>query len=373
MDKDKNVFQIKRVDNEIKKLSGADSVIGKISTQSLSDYDEFLVTAEKDIPRPAPQITVGGAPFAAKGNISGIVAPPKGAKTAIGNVIAAAGLSDNGTVEDFPEICGDPNYGHKAVIAIDSEQGEADQQDNIRAMLRRARIAATPDYYRAYNIRKLKLDDYEKITKTICELCAEKFGGIHMILIDGGADFIPSVNDEEAANRIIQFFVHLAIQYDCAVIIIIHQNPGSEKERGHLGSEFQRKSYGTLAIKREGDLFTLESKRMRKAGNGDVPIINFKYSKEKGYHVQVGGQDNEKVKAEKEMRRIGGIAVDAFSAVGSWNHDLAVSVLMKNTSKGETTCKTMLKNMLGWGFMAKDDNGIYRRVNEGQRGSTGFN
>jgi len=349
------------------------NVVSLHAHRTLEDFDELRITAEKDIARPAPLITISHASFAAKGNISGIVAPPKGAKTAIAGVLAAAGISEDGTVDGFPDICGDPNSDKKALIAIDSEQGEADQQDNIQAMLRRARIKVTPNHYRAYNIRKLKLDDYEQVTKEICELCAERFGGIHMVIVDGGADFIPSVNDEEAATRIIQFFVHLAIQYDCAVIIIIHQNPGSEKERGHLGSEFQRKSYGTLSIKREGDLFTLESKRMRKAGNADVPLINFQYSKEKGYHVQVGGQDNEKLKAEKEMQRVKIIAMEVFSAVGTWRGDPAVSLIMKHTSKGETTCKTMLKNMLGWGFMTKDDDGNYRRVNEGQRGSIGVN
>jgi hypothetical protein len=341
--------------------------------KQLSDFDHLLVTKEKDIPREEPVITICGASFAAPHNISMISAAPKGAKTAVNNVMVSCSISEDGEANGFPDIKAKINTEKKAVVLFDTEQSEADQQYNVSTIVRRAGLDQTPDHLRCYNIRRLDFKAYKEATDTICSLCAEKFGGIHSIYVDGGADYIASVNDEEQSTEIIQWFTHLAIRYDCPVIIVVHQNPGGNKERGHFGSTGQRKCYGLIEIIKEGDTFTLQPKMMRRAGNTDIPLVQFSYSAAQGYHVQVDVPDKEMAKAIREREHLKEVASKVFPAMTSFSHKDSISRIMDTTNKKHSSAKTMLQNMVGFQYIEKGVDGNYRlnitKVNLGQNGS----
>lgn len=337
----------------------------------LSDFDSLLVTAEKDIPQDEVIIEIAGAKFATQNNISAISAAPKGAKTAVMNGMVSGSISYDGAVAGFPSIQVKPNIEQKAVIVLDTEQSMADQQHNVRTILKRACLDRTPDFLRCYNITQLSLDTYQEKTKLICELNAETFGGIHSIYIDGGADFIASVNDEEQSSGIVKFFRSLSITYRCPVVIIVHQNPGSDKERGHFGSDLQRKIYGLLSIEKKGDIFSINGKMLRRSGNNDVPVINFQYCKESGYHVQVDAEDQEAAKDHARRQKLEQIAQEVFKPLQSFKHVEAYSAIMQHTNKRMTTCKTMLNDMVGFGYVVQGPDKLYR-VNSQNR-STGQN
>jgi hypothetical protein len=63
-----------------------------------------------------------------------------------------------------------------------------------------------------------------------------KFGGVHSIWLDGFADFVQSVNDEQEAFGLVRFLHSLAVTHQCPIIGVVHLNPGDTgKSRGHLG------------------------------------------------------------------------------------------------------------------------------------------
>jgi hypothetical protein len=327
---------------------------------TLADFDNLLITAEKDIPADEVVIEIAGAKFASQNNISAISAAPKGAKTAVMNAMVAGSISDDGEVKGFPDIQVKPNIDKKAVICIDTEQSQSDQQYNVKTILKRSQQSATPEYLRCYNFTQLDFVSYQEKVSTICELSAIHFKGIHSIYIDGGADFIASVNDEEQSKQIVQFFRHLSLRFTCPVIVIVHQNPGSEKERGHFGSELQRKIYGLLSIEKKGDMFLLNGKMLRRSGNGDVPVINFQYNQEHGYHMQVEAEDQEAAKDLARRQKLELIAQEVFKPFVSYREVEAYSAIMQHTSKGKTTAKNMLYDMEGFGFIEKGTDKLYR-------------
>ena len=47
----------------------------------------------------------------------------------------------------------------------------------------------------------LSLNEYRDFTSNVCELSCKEHNGIHLIVLDGGADYIKSVNDEAEAKR----------------------------------------------------------------------------------------------------------------------------------------------------------------------------
>lgn len=332
------------------------------SSNNLLEFDTLRITAEKEIPNPDPTVKIGDASIACPGNITAISAAAKAGKTALINVLAAGAISKTGNIDGFDHLSVIPNTNSRAVIIIDTEQSSSDQQYNVNTIIKRARFDTTPDHLQAYNIRQVKFVEYKGITESICNACASEFGGIHMIIIDGGADYIPSVNDESAASEIIQYFTHLSIRYECPVIVVIHQNPGSDKERGHLGSEIQRKCYGLLTISKQDDISTVSPKIMRKAGNSDVPEINFRFCKEKGYHIQVDPIESDSIKAQKSSAKLREIADRTFAPLSAIKYKDAVAIIMENEGKGERTAKSLISKLISFGLIKKHDDGSYRLV-----------
>jgi hypothetical protein len=337
----------------------------------LEDFDSLLVTVEKEIPQDEVIIEIAGAKFASQNNISAISAAPKGAKTAVMNGMVAGSISCNGAVAGFPDIQVRPNDEQKAVIVLDTEQSMADQQHNVRTILKRAGLQNTPEHLRCYNITQLNLGDYQEKTNLICDLNAQRFGGIHSIYIDGGADFIASVNDEEQSSGIVKFFRQLSIKYQCPVVVIVHQNPGSEKERGHFGSELQRKIYGLLSIEKKGDIFSINGKMLRRSGNNDVPVINFQYCKEHSYHAQVDAQDQDAAKDAARRQKLEEIAHRVFKPFTAYKEVEAYEAIMQHTNKGKTTAKNMLYDMKGFGYLVQGPDKLYRVITPDR--STGQN
>lgn len=335
---------------------------GVVRFSSLGDCEPFRITKEKNIAHPEPTITINGAAVAAPGNITGISAASKAGKTAVGGMILAGAISKTGQA-DIPEgIKVEPNINGFAVIHADTEQSEPDHQDAHIATLKRAGLEDTPDYYLAYNKRELRLEEYQPFMNCICEGAIEKFGGIHLIVIDGGADYIADVNIAEEANGIVRYFIHLSIKYNCPVVIIIHQNPGSDKERGHFGSELQRKCYGLLTITKEGDISTLQAKIMRKAGNGEIMPISFMYDKVLGYHCQVDQPDKETVKDAKNMARVKMVCEKVFAPPKAFSFTESIARIMQEMNKSKATARRILEDGEGMGYITKGVDKNYRLV-----------
>ncbi len=142
----------------------------------------------------------------------------------------------------------------------------------------------------------------------------------------------------------------------------MHLNPNSDKERGHFGSQLQRKCFGLLTIEKEkgSDISTLIPKAFRKAGNGDVHPVHFIYDKEKHYHVQVDAPDSETEKAAATVVKHKNIAKEVFTGQTSYSYTDAVKRIMQHTNRKERTAKEMIKDMAGWEFIIKGEDGNYR-------------
>lgn len=329
--------------------------------QSLTDsglerFSHLRVTAEKDIPVNTPVITWSGAGVASRGNITAISAEAKAGKTAFTGVLLAGAIGQ--AIDGFDEIEVKQNTTQLAVIHLDSEQSEDDQQHNIKTILARARRQSTPDYLLSYNIRQLGINEYRQITDDICRAASMEYGGVFLIVIDGGADYIKSVNDEEQATGIVEYFTHLSIKYDCPVIIVVHLNPNSTKERGHLGSQLQRKCYGLISIKKDGDTSIAEPKIMRRARLSELQPIHYTYCRTKGYHVQIGTPT--KATNSTKIKMIEETISNVLTPLDSVQYMDLVRKLLGATACSEATAKRHISVAEANKWIAKGDDGRYR-------------
>lgn len=334
----------------------------------LADFEKFRVTKEKEVPPTTPIAFAGAAPILAPGNITPVTAEGKAGKTAATSVFIAGSISQIGNAELFNDLTIEPNTEGRAVIHLDTEQSESDQQYNLNKVLERAGMKKTPEHYLSYNIRTLPLKEYQAFTNGVCQAAHDQFNGIYLIVVDGAADYITSVNDEAEANAIISFFISLSVQYNCPVLLVIHLNENAGKNsdtmpRGHIGRQAIRKGYCQLNITKDGDISSLQVLRARKAGS-DTPLICFKYDKEKGYHVSVDAdsitQAKQTEKEQAKRKNAQRIAEKLFAPPKALRYTDAISQIMADTSKSKPTAKRLLEDMEGWQIINKAEDGFYR-------------
>jgi hypothetical protein len=325
--------------NEVETDSHAEAEPSK-----LEDYEYLRITDKTIIPYPVPILKINGDRVATPGAIVTVSGQPKSGKSAFTGIVVAGAISTNGEIDGLPGVEVLPNEDCKAVIHCDTEQDRYTHQYNHKTILKRAGFDSCPDYFLSYNIRQLDLSQYQPYVNDICEAADLKFNGIHSIFIDGGADFIKSVNDETAAFEIVDYFDKLAQTYNTAIFVIVHTNPGSEKERGHLGSQFQRKSTGILSVKKEGNISYLDPKLMR--FTSETAKIQFKYDKEKGYHVQCNeNEDSEDAKAIERLEKVKQVCESVFSGQRSYEYGSAVDAIMRQTKRSVSIAKSMFTDM----------------------------
>lgn len=330
---------------------------------SLSNYEHLRITDRTEIPETPPLLTIYGEVVAAYEEITTITGAPKSGKSAFENTLIAGSICENSEVTDFFEgVEVLPNSHKKAVVHLDTEQAPRKHQLNLKSILKRAKLTTCPDYYLSYNIRKISINDYKDVTSAICEEAFVKHKGIHSIWIDGGADYIVDVNDPTKAYEVVKFFIDLAQKYHTAVVIIIHTNPGSDKERGHLGSQIQRKTGGTILVKNDGEISTIVLKEMRYGGK-DIPQLMFKYDKEKGYHVGCGTKTDASdpdSKAKKKIDDAWLICKKIFSGQLSFTREKTIDKIMVQKACQTRTAAGTFALMTAADMISKGTDDNYR-------------
>lgn len=309
----------------------------------LKKYNYLQITDSTAIPAPITIIKIGGESISTQGNVTTVSGAPKSAKSAIASVFIAGAIAE-GEYDGFDglEVL---QCNGKAVLHFDSEQARHQHQKNLRTILKRVKLNSCPPNLLSYNIRQEEIEKYKSITEEIFFAASKKFGGIHLAVIDGGADYIRDVNDPDTSNDLVKFFEDLAIKYAAVVIVIVHLNPNTEKERGHFGSQLQRKSESILTVRKQGEVSSLEPKLLRCAG--DLPLIQFAFDKQKGYHVYCGVKQpvDENLKDIERINELRKVANDVFAPPLSLSYDEAIKSIMKYTRKGETVSKNRFKEM----------------------------
>lgn len=342
----------------------ADDLRNELNATNTGDpWESLRITDATPIPPPVPVITINGETVAIEGGLCTISGMPKSGKSAFTSMILAGAIS---TTHGTPLLDGmvvAANTDKKAVIHFDTEQARHKHQYNHRTILKRAGLDSCPPYFRSYNIRQYSFTEYKKITDEICEAAAKAHGGIHLIVIDGMAEYISDTNDLEQSKDIAMYFMNLSERYSTAIIGIIHTNKNSNTERGHLGSEVQRKSDSVIRITAEGDTSFLEPVYLRYAGKGDIPRISFRYDKEYGYHVGSGvlpPKDETDRNAIKDLEKI----CDAiYGGQKAYAYKEAITAIMEYTGKGETFARKFQAKLNDYEMIIKDKDGRRWRIN----------
>lgn len=241
--------------------------------------------------------SLAGIPIATPGNLVGIYAQAKAGKTAFVGAAIGATFTESQNC-DFLGLAG-ANPKALAVVHLDTEQAPADHWRVVRTAMRRAQIESAPTWLHSYATagwspreRLIALPRMLRIAKAEC-------GGVHSVMLDGLADFINDPNAGDECFPFIDSLQALAVEYDCPIFTILHLNPGSEKSRGHLGSQLERRAETNLILDRDPDSgrTVVYSTKQRRAPilKADGPC--FRWDDKEHMHVAV-----ETVRSERDAQ-----------------------------------------------------------------------
>ena len=243
--------------------------------------------------------TVNGSAVCTEGNLTTITAAAKSGKSATCSAMVSAVVTTRPMDADTLGFRSRNPEG-RAVIYLDCEQSPHDAWQLVDRMRRRARAEAMPPWFFCYSLAGLSPHEALQFARDAFADARDECGGIHSLIVDGAADLVNDPNDAGECNPLVAELHDMAIRNSCCIVSVIHFNPGTEKARGHLGSQLERKSESNLRLEKDGEAVVLYSEKQRRA-----PILKergprFAWSDEAGMHVSVGSVGEERRSAVRE-------------------------------------------------------------------------
>jgi len=317
------------------------------STRSLFDkLQAFKFNPEKLAPPKEPLLLLKDIPVLYTGNLLTLVGHDKSGKSHVEAAIAKA--TSEGT-RHLGFTCSDVGR----IAYIDYEQ----DRNDFESLLLRAGCNA--EKVAGYHLSGQSAKDAK--AALIAILKGEH--NLKAVLIDGFADLLGSVNDEEQAIELVRDLMAAANKYEVAIIGVLHLNPGSdEKSRGHLGSQLGRKSQTVLQIKQGKDgsrvLFT---QRARKRSIPEAQGVRFAWCNESKGFVEMEGTPGEIKQANKvedftRMLR----DIEAETGMLAWKFTELKKAIEKAEGVSDRTARNRIKDMIEAKLLKHDSTrGIY--------------
>jgi hypothetical protein len=181
--------------------------------------------------------------FGTFGNFSVIGGKGKARKTFFISALIGSALAGNKILN----ICS--NFNDKKIVFFDTEQSEYDLYWSAKRAVQLNQASHHPDNYDIFCLRPLS-----PIERTaFIENYLEKNKDVGYIIIDGIRDLLTDINNPEQATEITTKLMQWTKVYNVHASVVLHENPGSDKLRGHLGTEVQNKAETVVSIEKPLD------------------------------------------------------------------------------------------------------------------------
>lgn len=175
-----------------------------------------------------------------------------------------------------------------------------------------------------------------------------------IVVLDVVTDCVSSFNDDEQAMKLFDFLGNLCDRGNATFLLVIHQNPGTEKARGHAGTEAANKASTVMQIGFEkdangndSDLIKLRFLKLRGAKKPEPIFLQYSDSA-KGLVLANGEAIANHINSRKQKGNVDDIAqtLEELLAEGPQPKNAVVEKLMKAHEASETTIRNRLREIL---------------------------
>ena len=183
-------------------------------------------------------------PIGTDGNFSFVQAFPKVGKSFFISLLVSAyqsgGNKFTGTIKGH-------RRGRK-IIHFDTEQGKFHCQKVFRRPVIMNELQSDVNYH-TYALRPMTPTERVEF---IDYILFDKFNDdkIGIVIIDGVADLLNDVNSMTETNFVVQKIMTWTAKKQCHILTIIHQNFGSDKPTGNLGSALEKKAETQIKLEK---------------------------------------------------------------------------------------------------------------------------
>ena len=314
-------FRQGNTSEELMKLFG--QMLDSIYQETMSLIGSFEVCYGRPPQVPPPVIAINDVPIGSPGNIMAITGPEgSGKSNYLGGILAGTIVDEIAEIDCLGTDIATNPLG-KAVLFYDTEQSEEQLYRNLHQVVRRSEVDKPPSWLKVYGLVGMSRKDRMLSILQSMDRLYYQFGGIHLVIIDGIADLIDGVNDEERAVRLIDELFRLAGIYKTCIVCVLHLSPGGYKLRGHLGSEVQRKAAGILSVEKEegGNYSVIKALKVRAGSPLNVPEIVIGWDDDKKLHVFVESKTTQS-HFDRKLRGLSDVARDVFKKANqlSYSH-----------------------------------------------------
>lgn len=341
----------------------------QIEAERLTDtLQSCRISTIKNPPPPPPVVLASakGHTIATPGNLVTLEGIQKAGKSAVVGAVIASAIAREGAEGDFLGLSASLPLG-SYVLHFDCEQStDAHHRLVTAAVAKRAGLDEIPQELLTFSLLRSMRADRWQLVRHCCQMVVSANRRVGLIILDGAADFLPGVNDEEKALAYVEGLHRLADELQAVIVLVIHENPNGEggKTRGHLGSELWRKSQACLGVKKSTDgISTLWGKFLR---DGDWPEKDgafFRYDITEGMHVTCDDPTGERHAAKDQHKRakLEKLAVEVLAVPKSYT-DL-YHAIMEAEGVELRTAKERIKDMRATGIIHQMEGGSYARCN----------
>lgn len=173
------------------------------------------------------------------GNISLIKGKAKSRKSFLVNLIISSVLGK----DESSKIRGS-EIAEKNILYFDTEQGRKHVFNAQNRIKDKANLKYEIDNLFTISLRKYNPYEravyVERVIKNTCD--------VGLVIIDGIKDLVTSINDERESTEVSSKLLKWSSEYNCHIIVVLHENHSNDKSRGHIGTELTNKAETVLQV-----------------------------------------------------------------------------------------------------------------------------
>lgn len=345
--------------NELQILVGDQIKI--LHTDTMRDIENCRIDFNNPPEESMMVISAQGVPLGTYDNIMCVTGSAGTGKSNFVSALIAGALITNPDKHKIDTLGYDvaPNIDRKAVVLFDTEQSERQLYKNSIRILERAGIESPPEFFYPLHLTAKTRKDRLDFIKKVFDALHFDNKGIHLVVIDGAADLVKSVNDETECLSLVDDLSKLAADYHTCIMCVVHLVPNGLKLRGHLGSELQRKSAGIITIEKEDnqELSVSKAIKVRDGNPLEVPMYTFSWDKLLDRYVSAG-QKSEEDKTERKLKDLTLAVKEILSSIPAKKYSDLASDFMQHLGVAERTAKDYIKFLYTNGVL-QSRNGVY--------------
>ena len=232
--------------------------------------NKIEIIKQKPIKKATPLLKRGDQPILYPRTLTPIQGQTGTFKSSLAQIISSAFISEEISPENtlgFERITQEPVN----LIYADTERNDVEQFPMaIQKILLMAgyKIEDEPDHLDYISLLRINRNKRFLYLSKYLELSRRKKKGPMVVVLDVITDFVNDFNDNKESGPMIDLMNVYENNFNTTFLPIIHENPNSEKARGHLGTELANKASSVLQVSFENgsrEIVRISSKKNRNA------------------------------------------------------------------------------------------------------------